>query len=118
METADPVFKAIAHPIRRAIISLLAVSARSVKELTSEFNVSQPAISQHLRELKNADLVSCCRIGVSQLYNLTPKPLKYVGKWLDKYRTLFDPAGHAWTLVPMTGNKRKSRLMKRGRHGS
>jgi DNA-binding transcriptional ArsR family regulator len=98
MATADTVFKAIAHPARREILALLAVSARSVKELTAEFAISQPAISQHLRELKQAELVTSERAGLEQRYRLTGAPLRQVLEWSSQYRRFFDPAGHAWAL--------------------
>jgi DNA-binding transcriptional ArsR family regulator len=116
MGSVDLVFKAIAHPTRRGIISLLAIGTRSVKELTAEFEMSQPAISQHLKELADADLVSSRRVGRERLYNLTPRPLKYVVEWSDKYRTLIDPSGHAWRFVP-NREQRKERVGKRERHG-
>jgi len=100
MPTADTVFKAIAHPARREIIALLSVSARSVKELTAEFAISQPAISQHLRELKEADLVASERVGLEQRYRLTGAPLRQVLEWSAQYRSFFDPAGHAWAFTP------------------
>jgi DNA-binding transcriptional ArsR family regulator len=117
MRTADSVFKAIAHPTRRAIILLLTGGARSVKELTAEFEISQPAISQHLRELRDAELVSSDRVGLEQRYKLTPRPLKYIVEWSDKYRTLIDPSGHAWSFVSLNGGQRKERVRKRDRHG-
>ena len=117
MASADLVFKAIAHPTRRGIISLLAIGARSVKELTAEFEMSQPAISQHLKELRDADLVSSSRVGLEQRYNLTPQPLKYVVDWSEKYRTLIDPSGHAWSFVLMNGKQRNKKVRKRDCHG-
>ncbi|MFZ0818629.1 MAG: metalloregulator ArsR/SmtB family transcription factor [Candidatus Acidiferrales bacterium] len=117
MVSADSVFKAIAHPTRRGIISLLAIGARSVKELTAEFEISQPAISQHLKELRDASLVSSDRVGLEQRYNLTPRPLKYVVGWTDNFRILIDPSGHAWSFVPQSGKQRKQRVRKRERHG-
>ena len=59
---SDQVYRAIADPTRRAILDLLSVSDRSVKELTAEFTISQPAISQHLRELRAARLVAAKRV--------------------------------------------------------
>ena len=99
MVSADVVFKAIAHPARRQILALLASEACSVKELTSAFTISQPAISQHLKELREADLVASERMGLEQRYRLTPSPLQYVIQWSDQYRNLIDPQGHAWMLV-------------------
>ncbi len=98
MPSADSVFKAIAHPARREIISLLSISDRSVKELTAEFEMSQSAISQHLRELKDAQLVSSERDGLEQKYSLTAAPLKVVLDWSAQYRSFFDPSGHAWAF--------------------
>jgi DNA-binding transcriptional ArsR family regulator len=100
MQVEDVVFRAIAHPARRDMIRLLAVSARSVKELTAEFSMTQPAVSQHLKELKEADLVVAERVGLEQRYRLTPGPLRYVLEWGEPYRRLIDPAGHAWAFVP------------------
>jgi len=100
MKTADiPVFKAIADPTRRKIIDLLAESHLSVKQLTPFFGISQPAISQHLRSLRSSKLVLSERVGLEQRYRLTAGPLQEVFGWVEKYRTLFDPAGHAWAIT-------------------
>ncbi len=115
MASVNSVFKAIAHPTRRGIISLLASSPRSVKELTSEFEMSQSAISQHLRELKDADLVASDRVGLEQRYHLTPRPLRYVVEWSEKYRTLIDPSGHGWSLVPLSPEPKGKRRPRNGR---
>ncbi len=100
MKSIDVVFKAISHPARREILLLLSISSRSVKELTAEFEMSQPAISQHLRELRNAHLVAADRVGLEQRYRLTAAPLKQVLDWTAQYRTFFDPSGHAWSMKP------------------
>ncbi len=99
MTKADIVFKAIAHPARRAMLALLATSDRSVKEITTGFEMSQPAVSQHLKELRDAHLVSSGRVGLEQRYRLTPQPLKCVVEWSAQYRTLVDPSGHVWSMV-------------------
>jgi DNA-binding transcriptional ArsR family regulator len=116
MTSADSVFKAIAHPARREIISLLSVSDRSVKELTAEFEMSQSAISQHLRELKDAQLVSSERDGLEQKYHLTAAPLKVVLDWSTQYRNFFDPAGHAWAFH--SSGKQKNSIQKKRRHNN
>ena len=118
MVSENSVFKAIAHPARRGIIGLLAVSARSVKELTAEFDMSQSAISQHLKELKKAALVASDRIGLEHHYRLTPLPLKHVLKWSEAYRSLIDPSGHVWTLAPISRGSKKQqpkRILRNGR---
>lgn len=94
----DRVYRAIADPTRRAILDLLASAERSVKELTAEFSVSQPAISQHLAELKAARLVAAKRVHRENRYRLTPAPLGAVLTWLGRYRHLVDPAGHHWAI--------------------
>jgi len=116
MVSVDSIFKAIAHPTRREIIALLSVSERSVKELTAEFEMSQSAISQHLRELKDADLVASGRVGLEQKYRLTAAPLKVVLDWSTKYRRFFDPSGHAWAFVP--SGKSANRVDKKGRRSN
>ncbi len=113
MTAEDVVFRAIAHPARRAMLSMLASADRSVKEITTEFSMSQPAVSQHLKELREAELVSSDRVGLEQRYRLTPRPLKLVIDWSARYRTLIDPAGHAWAFTQArvskgTGKRRSS----------
>jgi DNA-binding transcriptional ArsR family regulator len=95
----DAIFKAIAHPARREILALLAADTRSVKELTATFTMSQPAVSQHLRELRDAKLVTSEKVGLEQRYRLTGTPLKVVFDWSSRYRRFFDPSGHVWRFT-------------------
>ena len=99
-ETRDHVYRAIADPTRRAILDLLANSEHSVKQLTAAFSISQPAISQHLLELRSAKLVAARRVHRENRYRLTAAPLGSVLAWVDKYRRLVDPAGHHWAIGP------------------
>jgi DNA-binding transcriptional ArsR family regulator len=117
MEIEELVFRAIAHPARRSILELLADSPLSVKELTAHFDMSQPAISQHLKDLREAELVSSERNGLEQRYRLTPQPLRYVMRWSDRYRTLVDPSGHVWSFHNNTEASAKKQAPKRSRHG-
>jgi DNA-binding transcriptional ArsR family regulator len=117
MTSEDIVFKAIAHPARRAILSMLATSDRSVKEITNEFAMSQPAVSQHLRELREAHLVASDRVGLEQRYHLTPTPLNYVIAWSAQYRSLIDPAGHMWSFTGPAEAKHAAKSERRGNHG-
>lgn len=116
MDSPDIIFKAIAHPARRQIISLLSVSSRSVKELTSAFEMSQPAISQHLRELRDAHLVTSHKVGLEQMYRLTAEPLRLVFQWSGQYKRFFDPSGHAWAFTAPVKNKRIPAVRK-GKNG-
>jgi DNA-binding transcriptional ArsR family regulator len=96
--SSDTVYRALSDPTRRAILDLLSDSERSVKELTTRFTMSQPAISQHLGELRSAKLVASRRVHRENRYRLTAQPLQPVMMWLDKYRRLVDPAGHHWAI--------------------
>ena len=98
---ADPIWRALADPTRRAILDLLARSEHSVKELTAEFSISQPAISQHLLELRVAKLVIARRVHRENRYRLAATALGPVVGWIDKYRHLVDPAGHHWAIGPI-----------------
>ncbi len=100
---ADPIFKAIADPTRRKIIDFLSESECSVKQLTASFDISQPAVSQHLRELRISKLVVSHKVGLEQHYRLTAGPLREVFGWVSQYRTFFDPAGHAWAFALSDG---------------
>jgi DNA-binding transcriptional ArsR family regulator len=117
MELEELVFRAIAHPARREILELLADSPLSVKELTARFDISQPAISQHLKELRDAELVSSERSGLEQRYRLTAQPLRYVIRWSERYRTLIDPTGHLWSFTKASGKPAPKQPSKGNKHG-
>ncbi len=76
------VFEAIAQPKRREILRLLAGGERSAGEVASQFSVTQPAISQHLRALKDAGLVSERRDGTRRLYSVRPEGLADLNDFL------------------------------------
>jgi DNA-binding transcriptional ArsR family regulator len=78
-------FRAVAEPTRRAILDELARGDRSVTELCALFDVSQPAISQHLRVLREAGLVEPRREGRRQIYRLEPEALRPVRDWVAHY---------------------------------
>ena len=96
---ARDVFRAVADPTRRTILDKLRTTEQSVTSLAGPFNVSQPAISQHLRILLDAGLVRVRQDGRQRLYGLNARPLREVYDWASMYRNLFtDPAGHAWRI--------------------
>ena len=86
----DDVFTAVAHPIRRQLLDLLAGGERPVGELAARFSVTRPAISQHLRVLRDAGLVAERRQGRERIYRLVPGPLQALDDWLAAYRSLWD----------------------------
>jgi DNA-binding transcriptional ArsR family regulator len=85
MSSEDHVFKAIADPTRRAIIALLGHDRASVSELQGRFTISQPAISQHLKVLREAGLVSERREGRRRIYELNAEPLELARLWLEQH---------------------------------
>ena len=86
----NDVFHAIAHPGRRAILVLLKDGEKAASELAEPFHVSFAAISQHLRVLKDADLLSERREGRQRLYQLRARPLAEVANWVDEFQTFFE----------------------------
>jgi DNA-binding transcriptional ArsR family regulator len=86
----NDVFHAIAHPARRAILTELRNGEQSAGALAAPFAVSAAAISQHLKVLKDADLVSERRDGRQRLYQLHAKPLRAVVSWVDEFESLWN----------------------------
>jgi DNA-binding transcriptional ArsR family regulator len=102
------VFRAVADPTRRAILDRLRSAELSVNDLAGPFDMTQPAISQHLRILLDAGLVEAEQIGRQRLYKLNAQPLREVFEWSSLYRDLFfDPAGHAWRVPGRARRPRK-----------
>lgn len=87
---ADEVFTAISHPARRQILDLLAVEDRSVNTLAAHFAMSRPAVSQHLRILLDAGLVTEQRHGRERRYHFVPEQLGPVRDWLATYERFWD----------------------------
>lgn len=85
-EPGNDVFRALADPTRRAILDMLRKGAQPVNEIARSFPVSRPAVSKHLRLLRQADLVAGSKEGRRQLYRLNPAPLAMVDHWLEDYR--------------------------------
>ena len=79
------VFTAIAHPVRRRLLDMLATDEQSVKDLAEPFALSRPAISQHLRILLDVGLVSESRKGRERRYQLHAERLAEVRQWLRRY---------------------------------
>ena len=90
MDQLSLVFGALADPIRRAILTRLAVGDATVAELAAPFSVSQPAISRHLKVLENAGLISRTRRATARLSRLEAEPLREVTTWLARYQRFWD----------------------------
>ena len=90
VDQLDAVFGALADPTRREILSRLTLGEASVAELVAPFNVSQPAISRHLKVLERAGLISRTRRATARLSHLEAEPLKEATVWLAGYREYWE----------------------------
>src|SRR5919107_755998 len=93
MQTAaaakDKIFQALADPSRRAIFESLTRGEAAVKDLTARFDISQPAVSQHLATLKRAGLVRARRDGRLVYYRVEPRGIKPLVDWIAHYRAFW-----------------------------
>ena len=85
-KTVASVFEIIAEPNRRAILGLLLLSEQSVGEIERQLGMPQPAVSKHLRVLREAGFVEATVDAQRRLYRLTPEPLREVEAWLAQFR--------------------------------
>lgn len=83
------VFHALADPSRRAIFVALTRGEAAVKDLTARFDISQPAVSQHLATLRDAGLVRGRRDGRLVYYRVDPRGLKPLIDWIAHYRAFW-----------------------------
>src|SRR4051812_11083095 len=79
-------FDVVAEPQRRRILDVLRGGERPVGDLVAELGLSQPAVSKHLRVLREAGLVSTRADGQRRLYRLEAAPLREIDEWLRPYR--------------------------------
>jgi len=89
-ERLDMTFAALADPTRRAILARLATGEATVTELAEPFEMSQPAISKHLKVLERAGLVSMDVDAQRRPRKLEPKRLEEAVDWIDRYREIFE----------------------------
>jgi len=113
META---FEIVAERNRRAILSLLVASERSVGDIERELRLPQPTVSKHLRVLREAGFVEVAADAQRRLYRLKPEPLQEIDAWLAPFRRLW--SAHVDALErhldrlypePQTSNPRRSK---------
>ena len=79
----------LAEPSRRRILDLLRDGERPVGAIVADLAMSQPAVSKHLKVLKDARLVHETRVGRERLYQLDPAPLQRVSGWIEGYRAFW-----------------------------
>ena len=86
----DATFLALADPTRRAILARLAEGEASVAELAAPFEMSQPAISKHLKMLERAGLISVGQDAQRRPRRIEGRPLAEASGWLERYRAIWE----------------------------
>lgn len=84
------VFQAIADPSRRAILSLLALSAMTPNAIAEHFNSSRQAISKHIQILNECELINKQQTGREIYYHFNPQKMKEVDTWITQFRSLWE----------------------------
>ena len=115
----ESVFEIIAEPNRRAILSLLASSQRSVGQIERHFRMPQPTVSKHLRVLREAGFVESMVDAQRRLYRLKPEPLQEVDAWLAPFRRFWSAhvdalERHLDRMAQSTPTKKKTSRRRRG----
>lgn len=85
----DKTFSALSDPTRRAILSHLVDGQATVKELSEPFNMSQPAISRHLKVLERAGLIESSQSAQNRPRKIRAVPMRQAFEWLEDYKTLW-----------------------------
>ncbi|MEM9797894.1 MAG: metalloregulator ArsR/SmtB family transcription factor [Pseudomonadota bacterium] len=85
----DAAFSALAHPVRRAILTRLAEGKASVNTLAAPFEMSLPAVSKHIRVLENAGLLTREKDAQFRLCSLETRPLEEIVGWANRYRPIW-----------------------------
>ncbi|HUJ31497.1 MAG TPA: metalloregulator ArsR/SmtB family transcription factor [Candidatus Acidoferrum sp.] len=116
MESA---FEIIAEPNRRAILSLLVSSQQSVGEIERQLRMTQPAVSKHLRVLRDAGFVESTVDAQRRLYRLKPERFQEVDAWLEQFRRFWAPhidalERHLDRIDPSKQTNRKTSRSRRG----
>lgn len=83
--TRDAVFTSLGNQIRRELLQLLAEGPRNASSLAAEFELSRPAVAEHLQILEKASLVVAVKRGRERHYHLNPEPLEAVSNWLQPF---------------------------------
>ena len=106
-------FEAIAEPTRRVVLDLLLEKERSAGDLVAAFpRLTQPAVSRHLRVLREAGLVSARAEAQQRIYALEPARLGVVYEWLNRYRAYW--AAHLTSLEQHLDKRSRSKRKKTG----
>jgi DNA-binding transcriptional ArsR family regulator len=116
-------FEVLGDPVRRRILELIAdgeqTSGAVCTVIQREFGISQPAVSQHLKVLRDSGFATVRPAGTRRLYAVSPDPLREVDEWLDRFRRFWTP--HLEALATELARGRRERRIQPGTghdHGS
>jgi DNA-binding transcriptional ArsR family regulator len=119
IKSVESIFEIIAEPNRRAILSLLVSSQRSVGEIERQLRMPQPTVSKHLRVLREAGFVESMVDAQRRLYRLKPEPFQEVDAWLAQFRRFWSAhvdalERHLDRMDQSPSAKRKTKAKPRG----
>jgi len=104
-------FDILGDPVRRRILELLAEGAHSSGEVVAvvqrEFGISQPAVSQHLKVLRESGFATVQIDGARRIYTMDTAPLRQVDDWLERFRTMWEPRLDALATEIARGKKKR-----------
>ena len=107
-------FDVLGDPVRRRILELLASGEHSSGDIVAiaqrEFGISQPAVSQHLRVLRDSGFASVRVDGARRIYSVEEAPMKQLDAWLDQFRAGWERRLDALATEVARGKRRKSRI--------
>lgn len=89
-DPAQPVFRALADPTRRAIVSLLASGARPIGDIADNFDMTRPAVAKHLAILREGGLITVTQRGRERINALNPQGLKTAADWIGHFESFWD----------------------------
>lgn len=108
------VFQAIADPTRREIINLVAFDAKNLNSIAERFDMSRPAISQHIKILTECGLITIRQQGRERFCQASLQPLSEVSKWIERYREIWEEKFNAMDdVIEELKRKRSSRRKKK-----
>ena len=105
-------FDVLGDPVRRRILELLAdgeqTSGAVTEVIRAEFGITQPAVSQHLKVLRDGGFATVRPVGTRRLYAVDPEPLQEVDRWLDGFRSFWTPHLDALSTEIARGKRGRS----------
>jgi DNA-binding transcriptional ArsR family regulator len=106
-------FEVLADPVRRRLLELLAETERSSGDMTSvvqsEFGLTQSAVSQHLKFLRDSGFANVRSNGARRIYTVNVEPMRDVDLWLDRFRSFWEPKLEALATEVARGKRQRSK---------